>query len=165
MTRNTLWRVRPFGLCRVATLRASPLCGSVKFAGANFRTGVRIKTWPTAIPKRGPQWGPLFGMAVGQGFEPREGCPSTVFKTAAFDHSASPPKNLFVTCQRHRAKQAELYSYASPVQEAGPPVPEFSPSSSRGLRPGLPAGGDRGGRCSRGATLCHSESRRAPRCR
>ena len=30
-------------------------------------------------------------MAVGQGFEPREGLPSTVFKTAAFDHSASPP--------------------------------------------------------------------------
>ena len=30
-------------------------------------------------------------MAVGQGFEPREGFPSTVFKTAAFDHSASPP--------------------------------------------------------------------------
>ena len=35
---------------------------------------------------------PLIYMAVGQGFEPREGCPSTVFKTAAFDHSASPPK-------------------------------------------------------------------------
>ena len=33
-------------------------------------------------------------MAVGQGFEPREGFPSTVFKTAAFDHSASPPKLL-----------------------------------------------------------------------
>ena len=31
-------------------------------------------------------------MAVGQGFEPREPLGSTVFKTAAFDHSASPPK-------------------------------------------------------------------------
>ena len=31
-------------------------------------------------------------MAVGQGFEPREPRGSTVFKTAAFDHSASPPK-------------------------------------------------------------------------
>ena len=31
-------------------------------------------------------------MAVGVGFEPTEGHPSTVFKTAAFDHSASPPK-------------------------------------------------------------------------
>ena len=30
-------------------------------------------------------------MAVGQGFEPREPLGSTVFKTAAFDHSASPP--------------------------------------------------------------------------
>ena len=33
-------------------------------------------------------------MAVGVGFEPTEGFPSTVFKTAAFDHSASPPKSL-----------------------------------------------------------------------
>ena len=31
------------------------------------------------------------GVAVGQGFEPREPLGSTVFKTAAFDHSASPP--------------------------------------------------------------------------
>lgn len=31
-------------------------------------------------------------MAVGQGFEPRDGYkPSAVFKTAAFSHSASPP--------------------------------------------------------------------------
>ena len=29
---------------------------------------------------------------MGVGFEPTEGHPSTVFKTAAFDHSASPPK-------------------------------------------------------------------------
>lgn len=31
-------------------------------------------------------------MAVGQGFEPWELLHSTVFKTAAFDHSATPPK-------------------------------------------------------------------------
>ena len=30
-------------------------------------------------------------MAVGVGFEPTEPLGSTVFKTAAFDHSASPP--------------------------------------------------------------------------
>ncbi len=31
-------------------------------------------------------------MAEGEGFEPSErGCRSTVFKTAAFDHSATPP--------------------------------------------------------------------------
>ena len=36
--------------------------------------------------------GRLSLMAVGQGFEPREPLGSTVFKTAAFDHSASPPK-------------------------------------------------------------------------
>ena len=31
-------------------------------------------------------------MAVGQGFEPWELLHSTVFKTAAFDHSATPPE-------------------------------------------------------------------------
>ena len=30
-------------------------------------------------------------MAERVGFEPTEGCPSTVFKTAAFDHSATSP--------------------------------------------------------------------------
>ena len=30
-------------------------------------------------------------MAERQGFEPWEGCPSTVFKTAAFGHSATSP--------------------------------------------------------------------------
>lgn len=33
-------------------------------------------------------------MAVGQGFEPWELLHSTVFKTAAFDHSATPPEGL-----------------------------------------------------------------------
>ena len=43
-------------------------------------------------------------MAVGQGFEPREPLGSTVFKTAAFDHSASPPKsrNVDALCERAR---------------------------------------------------------------
>ena len=30
-------------------------------------------------------------MAEREGFEPPDGCPSTVFKTAAFDHSATSP--------------------------------------------------------------------------
>ena len=34
-----------------------------------------------------------FRMAEGVGFEPTEVLPSTVFKTAAFDHSAIPPRN------------------------------------------------------------------------
>ena len=38
-------------------------------------------------------------MAVGQGFEPREPLGSTVFKTAAFDHSASPPKPVSATAE------------------------------------------------------------------
>ncbi len=33
-----------------------------------------------------------FEVAVGVGFEPTEDHSSTVFKTAAFDHSASPPE-------------------------------------------------------------------------
>ena len=39
-----------------------------------------------------PSFDGFLKMAVGQGFEPREPLGSTVFKTAAFDHSASPPK-------------------------------------------------------------------------
>ncbi len=35
-------------------------------------------------------------MAESEGFEPPDGCPSTVFKTAAFDHSASSPEKLIV---------------------------------------------------------------------
>ena len=31
-------------------------------------------------------------LAEGQGFEPWEGCPSLVFKTSAFDRSATPPR-------------------------------------------------------------------------
>jgi hypothetical protein len=32
--------------------------------------------------------------AVGEGFEPPDGCPSPVFKTGAFDHSATRPRLL-----------------------------------------------------------------------
>ena len=42
-------------------------------------------------------------MAVGVGFEPTEDHSSTVFKTAAFDHSASPPD-----LQADRLKEAAL---------------------------------------------------------
>ena len=34
-------------------------------------------------------------MAEGEGFEPPEPFGSTVFKTAAFNHSANPPQNHF----------------------------------------------------------------------
>ncbi len=33
-------------------------------------------------------------LAERQGFEPWEGCPSTVFKTAAFDRSATSPPQI-----------------------------------------------------------------------
>ena len=31
-------------------------------------------------------------LAEGQGFEPWVGCPTLIFKTSAFDHSATPPR-------------------------------------------------------------------------
>ncbi len=40
-------------------------------------------------PDRGLGW---MKMAEGEGFEPPDGCPSMVFKTIAFDHSATPPR-------------------------------------------------------------------------
>ena len=36
----------------------------------------------------------FYGLAEGQGFEPWEVLPSLVFKTSAFDHSATPPEVL-----------------------------------------------------------------------
>lgn len=47
-------------------------------------------------------------MAVGQGFEPWELLHSTVFKTAAFDHSATPPE------------EPALYMYSRERQLAKP---------------------------------------------
>ena len=48
---------------------------------------------PSPETKKHPE-GCFICLAVGQGFEPREPLGSTVFKTAAFDHSASPPKPI-----------------------------------------------------------------------
>ncbi len=42
-------------------------------------------------------YNPLIYMAESEGFEPPEGHPSTVFKTAAFDRSASSPKDANIT--------------------------------------------------------------------
>jgi hypothetical protein len=58
-------------------------------------------------------------MAVGVGFEPTEGHPSTVFKTAAFDHSASPPK-LFAG--KAPDEERALYPHAPFDQVAPLPV-------------------------------------------
>lgn len=44
-------------------------------------------------------------MAEDEGFEPPEACTSTVFKTAAFDHSASPPQKLFSKYKVFRSKR------------------------------------------------------------
>ena len=45
-------------------------------------------------------------MAERQGFEPWDGCPSPVFKTGAFDHSATSPKKLVCV---------HLYTHITPV--------------------------------------------------
>ena len=59
-------------------------------------------------------------MAVGVGFEPTEGHPSTVFKTAAFDHSASPPKK---SRQRDPGGEDALYRCARFNQVTFQPLP------------------------------------------
>ena len=43
-------------------------------------------------------------MAEGEGFEPPDGCPSTVFKTAAFDRSANLPYVAIVSYSAVRVK-------------------------------------------------------------
>ena len=42
---------------------------------------------------------PFPGMAEREGFEPPGGCPPTVFKTAAFVHSATSPNLIFTASQ------------------------------------------------------------------
>ena len=75
----TLRAARGQGPCSFATL-PDGRCAS------NRR--VLIKACPSAIQKRPANAG-LFCMAEGQGFEPWEVLPSLVFKTSAFDHSAT----------------------------------------------------------------------------
>ena len=46
-------------------------------------------------------------MAEKEGFEPPEACTSTVFKTAAFDHSAtSPVRDVYVAHAKHASPAA-----------------------------------------------------------
>ncbi len=42
----------------------------------------------------------LWDLAERQGFEPWEGCPSTVFKTAAIDRSATSPTGANIIATR-----------------------------------------------------------------
>jgi hypothetical protein len=48
-------------------------------------------------------------MAEGVGFEPTEVLPSTVFKTAAFDHSAIPPLSSKIVTLAFRSKMVNIY--------------------------------------------------------
>jgi len=60
----------------------------------------------------------FFDLAERQGFEPWEGYPSTVFKTAAFDHSATSP---------------EVCHYTSSLGRVHLPVGQF-PGAALGYR-------------------------------
>ena len=48
-------------------------------------------------------------MAEGVGFEPTEVLPSTVFKTAAFDHSAIPPISYEPIYLPFRSKMVNIF--------------------------------------------------------
>ena len=50
-------------------------------------------------------------MAESEGFEPPEGYPSTVFKTAAFDRSASSPESVFYSYGTDIRGPARLPAY------------------------------------------------------
>ena len=50
-----------------------------------------------------------------EGFEPPEVLPSTVFKTAAIDHSATSPKLLYQKC--FSLKAVQRYEYILNLQE------------------------------------------------
>ncbi len=69
----------------LASLRS--LVSALPRSGSN---GVLIQIHPNRYKKTRHEAGFLY-MAVGQGFEPWDLLQSTVFKTAAFDHSATPP--------------------------------------------------------------------------
>ena len=81
---------------RAHTLTGASCCAIWRL---NFALGAKFFEATSGLPraqttdtKKSTPKGAFICMAVGQGFEPREPLGSTVFKTAAFDHSASPPK-------------------------------------------------------------------------
>jgi hypothetical protein len=59
-------------------------------------------------------------MAESEGFEPPEGCPSTVFKTAAFDHSASSPVFDYSIVMPEMACHFQLSQAATPLYSGLP---------------------------------------------
>ncbi len=56
-------------------------------------------------------------MAEGQGFEPWEPLDSSVFKTGAFDHSATPPKLYRGLPRQDVSKFTLLWDFSSPQKE------------------------------------------------
>ena len=77
-------------------------------------------------------------MAESEGFEPPEDCSSTVFKTAAFDHSASSPESNICSYGTDVRGPARLLAYYNhlpygviiillelPPLKANTPVPSY----------------------------------------
>ena len=63
----------------------------------------------------------LFLLAEGVGFEPTDGCPSLVFKTSAFNHSATLPTTVFKTAAfgRSASFRRSGHGRAGPATRAG----------------------------------------------
>ena len=54
-------------------------------------------------------------MAEKEGFEPPEACTSTVFKTAAFDHSATSPSAPVIAGQSDNPQVAQTIAAIGPI--------------------------------------------------
>ena len=88
-----LWRLNP-------TFRPSPCWGAKIKKHRNQLIYGALNDFLKAFVKSF-----VFVSAERQGFEPREVLPSTVFKTAAIDHSATSPKLLYQKCFPLKAVQ------------------------------------------------------------
>ena len=82
---------RPLGLAPTGPPPAAAFCGPAPPGLVEPNGSHQTARHPQIRP--GPRVGPWSYLAEREGFEPPDGCPSTVFKTAAFDHSATSPVN------------------------------------------------------------------------
>ena len=63
-------------------------------------------------------------MAEEVGFEPTVPCGTTVFKTAAFDHSATPPSEMILIKLLYRQSSSEVYTKKRCLMALYPEAPE-----------------------------------------
>ncbi len=72
-------------------------------------------------------------MAEGVGFEPTEACASTVFKTAAFGHSATPPGMERIVLKASAVTMLSDCRKSSGTQRCHPPLHAAEDLSLRAL--------------------------------